>query len=590
MNRHPMLSKLFAPAFGATRRRRPPARRIGLEPLEDRAMLTAYIVDTDADVVANDGLISLREAVEASSTNAPSGDAPAGMANGDAITFDPSLDGLPIHLMLGELSITDDLLISGQALDITIDAGGASRVFAIHTGEVVALAHLTLTGGAVADDGGAIAAAGGGVTHLRDMRILDSTASGHGGGGLFIDASMVHIFHSLISGNTADGATGSGGGILNGPGGRLRVFQSEISENTANRAGGGIEDNSGAGLGVTLWHSALEGNNAGVAPAAAAPGNGGGLHVTGPGDVAIFASRVIGNVAAAEGGGLWNGTGRMTVVHTVVRENSASGDAADDGGGGIFNNGGTLFVTWSTIAHNTADGAAGSGGGIFSNGGHATIVASRIDGNSANRAGGGIEVVAANVGIVFSSLAENVAGPVGSAAPGNGGGLHVSGAHSTVRVQSSRVTGNTAASEGGGLWNDEGSTMNVVASTISRNQALGTALDNGGGGIFNNGGVLDIVFSTINWNSSAGSGGGLFLGDGGHVHISASQIFQNEADENGGGIYNNADLVLQFSSVHHNSAADGGGIYTDTLGITDLVIAFLFGNNPNDLAGPGMVI
>jgi hypothetical protein len=509
-----------------TTRRAALARNVRLEPLEDRAMLTAYVVDTPNDVVGNDGVISLREAVEAASTNAASGDAPAGMADGDTITFDNSLDGVPIVLTMGELSITDDLLINGQLLDITVDAGGASRIFNINTDETVGLANLTLTGGAVADEGGAVAVAGGGQTNMRHVTILDSTASGDGGGAIFNDASTVRIWGSLISGNTADGASGSGGGILNGPGGILQVFHSEISKNTA----------------------------------------------------------------ASEGGGLWNGTGNMTVVLTRIHGNSASGDAADDGGGGIFNDGGTLLVNWSSITENTADGDAGSGGGIFANGGDVHVLTSQIDGNSANRAGGGLEVVAANVDIAFSRLSQNVAGPDGSAAPGNGGGLHVTGADSQVRVLGSHVTGNTAASEGGGLWNDAGSTLSVIASTIARNQALGTAPDNGGGGIFNNGGVLDILFSEISRNSATANGGGLFLGEGGDVSIVASRVSQNEAGANGGGIYNNAELLVQFSSVTRNTAADGGGIYTDTLGVTDLAFALLFGNNPNNLAGPGMVI
>jgi hypothetical protein len=552
--------------------------------------LTAYLVDTSADVVGVDGVVSLREAIEAANTNAAVGDAPAGMAAGDTITFAPVVDGVPIVLALGELDITDDLSINGLLLDITIDAAGASRVFNINTPEIVNLANLTLTGGSVADAGGAVAVAGGGITNMRRMTILDSTAAGDGGGGIFNDASTLNIAGSLISGNTASGAAGSGGGILNGPNGRLQVFHSEISENTANRAGGGIEDNSGAAGGVTLSLVRLHDNNAGVAPAVGAPGNGGGLHVTGDGNVAIFASSVVGNTAASEGGGLWNDTGSMNVVGTRISGNSASGSAPDNGGGGIFTGGGTLNLSLSSIAENTADGPAGSGGGIFAAGGTVNVAASRIDGNTANRAGGGVEVVAADVNISASALTDNVAGPVGAAAPGNGGGLHVTGADSEVRINLSRITGNTAASEGGGLWNDAGSTMTINASIISRNQALGAAPDNGGGGIFNNGGMLEINLSSITGNSAAGNGGGLFLGDGGEVHIRASQISRNEAAGNGGGIYNNANLVLQFSSVTGNTAADGGGIYTDALGVTDLVFALLFGNNPNNLAGPGMVI
>ena len=43
-------------------------------------MLSVFAVDSLADVVADDGLITLREALEAANTNAPVCDAPAGSA------------------------------------------------------------------------------------------------------------------------------------------------------------------------------------------------------------------------------------------------------------------------------------------------------------------------------------------------------------------------------------------------------------------------------------------------------------------------------------------------------------------------------
>src|SRR4051794_40011490 len=51
---------------------------------------TAFLVTTLADVVANDGVLSLREAIQAAVTRSVVDGSPAGTA-ADDITFDPSL-------------------------------------------------------------------------------------------------------------------------------------------------------------------------------------------------------------------------------------------------------------------------------------------------------------------------------------------------------------------------------------------------------------------------------------------------------------------------------------------------------------------
>lgn len=82
-----------------------------------------------------------------------------------------------------------------------------------------------------------------------------------------------------------------------------------VGDNTANRAGGGIEANGGS---TTLQRVTLSGNATGPAP-----GNGGGLHLTGTGTVDVINSTVAGNTATAEGGGLWNSAaGTMSVQGT----------------------------------------------------------------------------------------------------------------------------------------------------------------------------------------------------------------------------------------------------------------------------------
>src|SRR5690606_20495901 len=116
---------------------------------------------------------------------------------------------------------------------------------------------------------------------VNGVTVDGNTASGDaaddGGGGVFNAGGMVMVQNAtVISNNIADGTAGSGGGIFNNAGGSVEISDSMITGNIANRAGGGIEDNSGAMGGLTLTNVSLDSNNTGVAPAIASPGNGGG--------------------------------------------------------------------------------------------------------------------------------------------------------------------------------------------------------------------------------------------------------------------------------------------------------------------------
>ncbi len=103
---------------------------------------------------------------------------------------------------------------------------------------------------------------------------------------------------------------------------------------------------------------------------------------------------VTANTAAAEGGGLWNGVGTMTVTASTVSGNTASGALADDGGGGLFNSGGTAGPSTAARSPTTsADGAAGSGGGLFSPAAPSRSSGTTVTGNTAVRAGGGVEAL-----------------------------------------------------------------------------------------------------------------------------------------------------------------------------------------------------
>ncbi|MGY5882732.1 right-handed parallel beta-helix repeat-containing protein [Modestobacter lacusdianchii] len=272
-----------------------------------------------------------------------------------------------------------------------------------------------------------------------------------------------------VSGGAAlgTGLPASGGGVRNA--GTLVVDRSTVTGNSAVRAGGGIEASPGST--TTVDRSTLSGNSTG-----AGPGNGGGLHLTGAGTVHVERSTVSGNTAAAEGGGLWNsGAGTMTVDRTTVSGNTASGAEATMGGGGLFQEAGptgTLTVTRSEVTGNIADGAAGSGGGILNDQATLVVERTRVERNSAARAGGGIEANVGRTTLERTDLVGNVTG----AAPGNGGGLHLTGA-GTVRIDRGEVTGNRAANDGGGLWNSPTGTMTAQRTAIRGNTAAGEGDD-----------------------------------------------------------------------------------------------------------------
>ena len=543
-----------------------------------KLLATDFFVNTAADTVAADGKISLREAIAASNSNLPVFDAPAGGLETDVITFTNALNGAtivlndsagtlavpggPVVALGGPLIISNIMIIwDGNGENVKVDGASKTRLFEIANGAVnVRIMNLRMFRGTSATSGGGIYVDPGEELQLFDVFITECAAPD--GGGIYNNGGILTVELSIVEGNVANGASGSGGGIFNDTGGKLLVKDSMVKANYANRAGGGIEDNSGAGLGVVLENSILSRNNAGVLPAFPAPGNGGGLHVTGPGDVVINGGSSDGNVAAKEGGALWNGSGTMTINGTRILSNFAKGSAADDGGGGIFNNGGTLAISNAEIRGNGADGTSGSGGGIFNLGGRATIEASMIVANKASRAGGGIEdTTGKGIVVTGSTLRENIAGPVGFAAPGNGGAVHITGA-GKLEINGSTVANNVAAKEGGGLWNHGASEMYVANSTVSGNAAPT------GGGIFAlaGAGVLDVVNSTVSSNTATLHGGGLAL-NGGTATLLSVTVAANTAVGSGGGMHVNGASVTSFNSLFGDNAGASGADVSGAFGL-----------------------
>ncbi|HEX4613311.1 MAG TPA: choice-of-anchor Q domain-containing protein [Urbifossiella sp.] len=109
-----------------------------------------------------------------------------------------------------------------------------------------------------------------------------------------------------------------------------------------------------------------------------------------------------------------------------------------------------------------------------------------------------------------------------------------------LAVMNSTVSGNTATTFGGGVYNDSG-TLNVTNSTVSGNSGSG-------GGVYNDSGTLNVTNSTVSGNS--GTGG--ISGSGGALTLTNSIVANN-----GGG-----DLFLAgiTTAGSHDVIGDGTGV------------------------------
>jgi dockerin type I repeat protein len=244
---------IFSKKYPKNRNRRPRQkiiqRRARLEPLEQRRMLTVLTVDSLLDLVADDGLVTLREAIEAANTNSSVYDAPAGSAaETDLIQFDPALftDDTAAVISFaagnGQIEIADDLVIEGPGSHLlSINANGQSRVLSIQENVTVEIDRITISGGSADDN------SGGGILNAGNLTLMNSTISGnsayYSGGGICNSRGNLTIVNSTISTNStiSISSTSFGGGGIQNNEGNLTLINSTVTGNYA-RYGGGIHN------------------------------------------------------------------------------------------------------------------------------------------------------------------------------------------------------------------------------------------------------------------------------------------------------------------------------------------------------------
>jgi len=518
--------------------------------------------------------------------------------------------------------------ISGNTADVTgagICTGNYANVTI--TGATIEQNHAGTIGGGIDMNGAAtstlsITDTGGPVT------FSGNTANNNGGGVSLRITTPVTITGATITGNTS--TTGVGGGIYNNSDPSLTVDRCTISQNSAPSAsgdGGGIWNNGPASLPhwvLIVTDSTIIGNSAGRSGGGISAANNNDVTISGTSVTGNLAAQA---VSGGSGAGIRLGSGAapsssiLNLTDAVITDNFAGYKADGTTPTGFTGNGGGIFlmnydnVTATGATKIDGNKASQDGGGIYTGiSDSLSLIGVEINNNTAGRNGGGINInsissVGTNniVNLSGSSLTGNLAaqtttgygggifvgnGIAGSpnavimtdatvsgnyvgyqadgatltGFTGSGGGVQVGNYAVVTAAGATKIDGNKAATNGGGI--DAAGTNNSVTvsgtAVVSNNTAVQL-----GGGIYDGTGTTTIDVTDqakISGNTAGLDGGGMWIRGQATVSGSAA-ITGNTAGRNGGGVFLGTDPLVSLSlkdsaTVTGNTAGlDGGGVY-----------------------------
>ncbi len=241
-------------------------RRTVAELLERRQLLSTVIVNTLVDSTDNIGssVVSLRDAINTANANTT----PTTITFSPTVFASPqtiSLTGTELSAGLNGQTET----IVGPATGVTIDGGGLSRVLFVAQGGTVSISNVTIANGNANQDSGGVG--GGifsqGNLALTDVTVSGNTAQGDGGG---IESSLLSTAPTLLSltnvtlyGNVAGDNQGNGGGGLHTTGHATLRDVTIINNTATDFSGGGI---SVGDTPISIGNSVVAGNAARVGP------------------------------------------------------------------------------------------------------------------------------------------------------------------------------------------------------------------------------------------------------------------------------------------------------------------------------------
>jgi hypothetical protein len=161
-----------------------------------------------------------------------------------------------------------------------------------------------------------------------------------------------------------------------------------------------------------------------------------------------------------------------------------------------------LALSNAVVTGNRTAGVGGNGAaGVYAEYGSLSVQSSTISGNTAATGrGGGIRTYRTPISIQNSTISGNTTTESG----GRGGGVYAY--RDSLTVQGSTISGNAALGSGGGIHTFN-TAVAIERSTVSGNSANGAFSD--GGGIYEFGGSMAIQSTTIAGNVAGRRGGGI---------------------------------------------------------------------------------
>ena len=284
-------------------------------------------------------------------------------------------------------------------------------------------------------------------------------------------------------------------------------------------------------------------------------GWGGGLCIAGTKPKLEMTGGVVaGNKAAAGGGVFANFGATLNLAGGIITGNATyentinNGDNTDSGGygGGVYTKGANVTISGSACITNNRvndcvtdnlynNGVLGGGGIACTHDGTLTMTGGSVTANYSNEAGGGIYAGFWNQAITFKMTGGTIAG--NESVNAEGGGLRIS-------------SGTTGVI---GTGPDKPSKIYITNNETMTGSNKDRGGDWGGGGVFvQEGGTLNIVKTLITNNKAGGWGGGIGACPTGKTIVSHSK---------GAAIYDNADNVDQDNTPldppHYSAGGNG---------------------------------
>lgn len=271
--------------------------------------------------------------------------------------------------------------------------------------------------------------------------------------------------------------------------------------------------------------------------------SGGAIHVY-HGNLTLISGSITNNTANY-GGGVYVQDGTFTMTGGKIDNNSAM-----RGAGVCVSPNAKFAMNGGTITGNTA---TSDGGGVYvHSGGNFTMNGGTISENN-SRWGAGVYVV--------NGMCEINDGEIsGNTASSNGGGVWVNcnnGNNGTLIMNGGKITNNTASSNGGGVYVADNSTFEMNGGEISDN----TTNTDGGGLVVKNDSTFLMTAGTISNNTSTLSGGGVYVANNSKFIMNDGELSTNNASTNGGGVYvdGGCAFTMNGGTISGNTAQDGGG-------------------------------